>query len=307
MIPPLTLTDPRHEAFALHVASGMPPSCAYTEAGFSANNANARSKELLQDPDIQDRIGHLKFSLPKSAELKDRYAPSLLLMPQTHEEMLAWLWQVMSGTRKILPIQLRAATLFARMKGWHLAKPPPPEEASAPQPTPLIPGERQALHDLGDITFSSDITQIPCHPNHIQRYHSEMADLALIAGIHHPESRRVLSPSPAVLLPEDIEPPESPPSTQGLLVQASSTTVAPDPQVSPSFPQPTLRTDHGDPKSPSQPLHPQSLTSIHPQMGKNPHTPHHRRTARVSLTLPSSTQQSRSREEQFLASGRVCC
>src|SRR5688572_15352137 len=103
MTPPTTLPDPRHEAFAFALARGLSPRLAYVEAGYSSSNARLRSQELAADPAILARVEHLKACLPHIEAMKARFAPSLLLMPETPDELLAWLWQIMSGTRQIMP------------------------------------------------------------------------------------------------------------------------------------------------------------------------------------------------------------
>jgi hypothetical protein len=76
-----TLENPRHETFALSLAQGATPEAAYRAAGFSDNNRKARARELAEDPDIAERVAHLKTCLPHIDALRDRFAPSILLMP----------------------------------------------------------------------------------------------------------------------------------------------------------------------------------------------------------------------------------
>ncbi len=163
-----SLPDSRHESFAFHLASGYAPAGAYVLAEFSPNNAKARAEELCKDQAIQDRVAHYRACLPRIHELRDRFAPSLLLMPETQDQMLAWLWQVMNGTRQVTPLQLRAATLFSRMKGWSLARPQAASssadaalsgEQSSPaqsRPTPLKDSEQQFLATFNVHNIATD-------------------------------------------------------------------------------------------------------------------------------------------------------
>ncbi|GAA5138371.1 hypothetical protein GCM10023213_17050 [Prosthecobacter algae] len=176
--PPLTLRDPRHEAFAFHLASGHSASAAYLLAGFSPNNARTRAKDLATAPSIRARTAHLKTCLPHITELRNHHAPSLLLMPETQEQMLAWLWQVISGARTVLPIQLRAATLFCRLRGWHLAK----NLLAQPQPeaAPLSDEERHILATFSRHTAANDLATRPTASESLVTYTAAMADLALL-------------------------------------------------------------------------------------------------------------------------------
>lgn len=176
--PPLTLRDPRHEAFAFHLASGHSASAAYFLAGFSPNNARTRAEDLAATPSIRARTAHLKTCLPHITELRNHHAPSLLLMPETQEQMLAWLWQVISGARTVLPIQLRAATLFCRLRGWHLAK----NLLAQPQPeaAPLSDEERHILATFSRHTVANDLATRPTAPESLVTYTAAMADLALL-------------------------------------------------------------------------------------------------------------------------------
>lgn len=190
---PLTLRDPRHEAFAFHLASGHPASAAYLLAGYSPNNARTRAEDLAATPSIRARIAHLKTCLPQITELRDRHAPSFLLMPETQEQMLAWLWQVISGARTILPIQLRAATLFCRLRGWHLAK----NLLAQPQPeaAPLSDEERHILATFSRHSVANDLATRPVAPESLVTYTAAMADLALLNG---PPLQEAPKSSPAV-------------------------------------------------------------------------------------------------------------
>lgn len=182
---PLTLPDPRHEAFATHLASGHDPVTAYLQAGFSAKNANLRSRQLARSPEIVLRTAHLRTCLPQIAELRDRFAPSLLLMPQTREEMLVWLWQIMNGSRPVLPLQFRAAALYCRLQGWHLNRPNrssqaeaiSPAPSAASEPTTLSDTQRALLASLNRQTLASDLTGLPPAEEALTRFTSLMADL----------------------------------------------------------------------------------------------------------------------------------
>ncbi len=204
---PATLPDARHEAFAFHVASGYQPGCAYTMAGFSGNNARSRGRDLLQEPNVRDRAAYLRTCLPRMTRLRDRFAPSLILMPETQDQMLAWLWQVMNGTRRVLPLQLRAATLFARMKGWHLTKPLPQGEP-APAPTPLVDDERQVLAALSAETVGHDLALRAPSSRRIVGLSSDLADIALVETL-----RKIPSSAPATSPPALMDPQESPSQT----------------------------------------------------------------------------------------------
>ncbi|GAA5141029.1 hypothetical protein GCM10023213_24550 [Prosthecobacter algae] len=181
---PLTLPDPRHEAFATHLASGHDPVTAYLQAGFSAKNANLRSRQLARSPEIVLRTAHLRTCLPQIAELRDRFAPSLLLMPQTREEMLVWLWQIMNGSRPALPLQFRAAALYCRLQGWHLNRPNrssqteaiSPAESASSEPA-LSDTQRALLASLNRQTLASDLTGLPPAEEALTRFTSLMADL----------------------------------------------------------------------------------------------------------------------------------
>ena len=180
---PLTLSDPRHEAFATHLASGHNPVTAYLQAGFSAKNANLRSRQLARSPEIVLRTAHLRSCLPQITELRDRFAPSLLLMPQTREEMLVWLWQVMNGSRPVLPLQFRSAALYCRLQGWHLNRPNRSSQAEAISPAPsaasapLSDTQRALLASLNRQTLASDLTGLPPAEEALTRFTSLMADL----------------------------------------------------------------------------------------------------------------------------------
>jgi hypothetical protein len=57
------LTNPRHEKFALLVASGLTPTKAYVEAGFSARGARQSAHRLLRDPDVSLRVAEATMDL----------------------------------------------------------------------------------------------------------------------------------------------------------------------------------------------------------------------------------------------------
>lgn len=196
------LQNPRHETFALAIAQGATPEAAYHRAGFSDNNRKARSLQLAQEPEIAERITYLKYSLPRIDNLRDRFAPSVLLMPETASQMKAWLWQVANGTREILPIQLRAATLLCRLNGWHLPsrKADPASPAATPDslipasnsnsapdsnssPAPAYspsPNESHLLATFNKHTITHDTAIRPVPETDSQTFYSSMADVALL-------------------------------------------------------------------------------------------------------------------------------
>ena len=173
----MSLPNPRHEAFALYLAAGHTPESAYLQAGFSSNNVKARAKRLAKDPDIRDRVADLRPCLPRIADLHHRFAPSLMIMPETRQQMIAWLWQVMSGTRRLQPLQFRAAALFARLNGWHLTKPIPPDQEKPA--VPLTSAEAAALAAYNTLTAEADTACQPVDKDHLHHLYSALADLAL--------------------------------------------------------------------------------------------------------------------------------
>jgi hypothetical protein len=212
MSAPITLTNPRHEAFALALARGHLPATAYRLAGFSDSNAKARALALAQEPHIAARIQHLRACLPHIETVHQHFAPSLLLVPETRGEMIAWLWQIANGTRAVVPTQLRAATLLCRLKGWHLKPPAAPpadpspdgdapsvapnatpseQPAPPPKPPPLIPSERATLARMGRLQAESEATLQSLPAEQTDRFYSTMADLAIIAAHRYPETRPV--------------------------------------------------------------------------------------------------------------------
>eukprot|EP01031_Cornospumella_fuschlensis_P040310 gene40310-49119_t len=172
---PLTLPNPRHEAFALSLAAGASPDVAYREAGFTTNNTKARAAQLEANPQIQARISHLRSCLPRIMQLEQTFAPPSLTMPQTKKEMAAYLWQVGSGVRKIPPIQLRAITLFIRINGWHITKP----DKAPPPPMTMTDEESQLLaqHNAATVAADQNLQTVPATTT--TRFYSTMADLAL--------------------------------------------------------------------------------------------------------------------------------
>ncbi|HYF35935.1 MAG TPA: hypothetical protein VD994_11635, partial [Prosthecobacter sp.] len=210
MYPPTTLPDSRHEAFALALAQGMPPTAAYIHAGHTGNNAKARGAALAKDPDIAQRADYLRACLPRIRDLQARFAPSTLFIPQTKDQLQAWLWQVATGARQVTALQFRAAALLARLKGWHLAshtsntaKPkrphrsadpegmPPPPDDPQPNPTPdpgsqpdlittLGPEERAHLADFIQQTITADTASALMPPELEAAFLSRMADAFLV-------------------------------------------------------------------------------------------------------------------------------
>ena len=144
------LPNPRHETFALHLAEGFTLAYAYEAAGFPAKNAKTRATHLARNPAIAERIGYLKACLTLQTSPG---AQSSLSIPETRDQLSIWLWQVASGIRQINTRQLRAATLLARLKGWHLhpaaRKPRPfhipgqPWPDSPPPPAPEVSGSME--------------------------------------------------------------------------------------------------------------------------------------------------------------------
>jgi len=234
---PLTLPDPRHEAFATHLASGQDPVSAYLQAGFSVKNAKLRSRQLARSPAIILRTAHLKICQPQIAELRDHFAPSLLLMPETKAEMLAWFWQVMNGSRSVQPLQLRAATLFCRLRGWHVARHPqrtfatdnaPSSNQGSKSLTKLSASQRAVLANLNREILASELTGFPASTETLLHFQSLMADLQLTstqpaAQTSSPPSEPISAPQAASLPPAQAIPQQIPtpspaqtPHNQGL-------------------------------------------------------------------------------------------
>lgn len=203
MFPPLALADSRHEAFALALAEGAPPAAAYKHAGFPAKNAKARGAALAKDPDVIHRVDYLRCCLPLVCDLQARFAPSTLLLPQTREEMLAFLWQITTGARTITPVQMRAAALVSRIQGWHLAanarSPAPPADASktARQTSPPAPlktsggsHEHAVLAAAAAEVAAADSALTPLDPQRTAQLKSAIADAFLrdIAHLIDPEA-----------------------------------------------------------------------------------------------------------------------
>jgi hypothetical protein len=189
-----TLPDPRHETFASLRASGHDVASAYVHAGYSVKNIKQRSRKLLHNPSIQARINHLKACLPRIAELHDHHCPSLLLMPETRHEMLVWLWQVMNGTREVRPAQMRAATLYCRMRGWHLGKGLPAAESSTP--ADITPAEQALLAMASRENIAHERTGTPRPPESLTRFQTLMADHALPSLRQDSLGRPIPTPAP---------------------------------------------------------------------------------------------------------------
>jgi hypothetical protein len=99
--PPL---KPRHQAFAAALASGLPPSAAYREAGYSAKNSKARALALRADPTVASEVVTLQT----------------LRLEQWHET-------VCSGSQPCDDMQRQAGLLIAqllRIRCQELQKPP---------------------------------------------------------------------------------------------------------------------------------------------------------------------------------------
>ncbi|HYE78836.1 MAG TPA: hypothetical protein VEI97_12700 [bacterium] len=263
MSPP-TLTPPRHETFAIALAQGYSPALAYRHAGFSGNNLKARSARLARNKDIALRVAHLKATLPRINTLRERYAPSALLLPETKEQMSACLWQIATGERPITSLQFRAVALLCRLNGWHLtpqhhrkltrpnkhtridgqpwpAPEPEPQSAPAdttppaPPPLTLTPAERAHITRLAHLTIQADLNHTPLSPKPLEAYISAMADLVLPG------------------------PPSAAPTTPGDTASASQPTT-PNP---PEIPK----------KSPSQPVEPEPVRPETAQAGTKNQTP----------------------------------
>ncbi len=159
-------------------------------------------------------------------------------MPETQEQMLAWLWQVISGARTVLPIQLRAATLFCRLRGWHLAKnllAQPQSEAA-----PLSDEERHILATFSRHTLANDLATRPTTPESLVTYTAAMADLALLNGPPLQEAPKCSPSAPAPIQPA---------------TNRTGDSTSPDGETAPQ----------------QQPVNPQHLTSIpSPNGGKGP-------------------------------------
>ncbi|HYE76648.1 MAG TPA: hypothetical protein VEI97_01550, partial [bacterium] len=187
-----TLPNSRHEAFAQALAQGYPPPFAYTHAGFDSRNAKARASRLAKNKTIRQRVKILTTTLPRIQALQARFAPSALLMPESKEQMAAWLWQIATGQRHILPHQLRAATLFARLNGWHLLTPSRPKHPSphtadpaTPVSFPVTPAQRSLLTTLAQQIIAADQAHQPLSPDLAQAFLATMTD-TLIGSPDHP-------------------------------------------------------------------------------------------------------------------------
>ncbi|MDZ4289244.1 MAG: S9 family peptidase [Prosthecobacter sp.] len=155
------LDNCRHEAFAFALAAGESVAGAYDAAGFHPKNRKARSEALSQQPDVIARVKHLVETVPNLMDLWRSHAPSFDTMPapsgretaseaarrvrtrvaspkQTARAMNGWLWQVLTGRRKVHHLQMQAARLYARINHWDRA----PKKGDAPTAPPLrlVPG-----------------------------------------------------------------------------------------------------------------------------------------------------------------------
>jgi hypothetical protein len=278
----LTLPDPKHEAFATLRASGHDVASAYLHAGFSVKNVKSRARKLVRNPDIQARIDHLKSCLPRITELQAHHCPSLRLMPETRHEMLVWLWQVMNGTRAVKPAQMRAATLYCRMRGWHLAKLLPDEDPStstsipattaepsastSPTPSPVetITQHEQAILAMINVeNIAHERTGMPLPQQKVFKFQSLMADQAHTCcrstpiGLPIPEPIPELAQPPVPGSPQPIAPsPSSLPVRHVLPVRPVLASSPPSTPVSHDY-QTAKSTIQ---KSPSQPALQQRLT-----------------------------------------------
>ena len=278
-----TLPNPRWESFALTLAAGCSPEESYRDAGFSDKNAKARAQALRDHPDIKARVAHLRTCLPRILTLQQRFAPSFLVMPQSREEMVAWLWQVMSGSRRIPPMQLRAATLFVRLNGWHLTKPTPPGEG---KPVEFLNDqERHALALFSSINAETDAQLQPPDEADSRNLYSALADAAL----KHPPSLiatyapNYLTPEPAAetvpapAAPTTPQPPAPSPKPAAVSPRTTEARKTPTPVCTPlpqSTPPPAAATTvtaknpaaapapNGEPKSPFNPLGAQQVAPI---------------------------------------------
>ena len=75
------LEDPRHEAFALGVATGLIPARAYANAGFNTEGARQNAHRLAADADVSLRIQEIRIQISKQViagvvarEIADRNA-----------------------------------------------------------------------------------------------------------------------------------------------------------------------------------------------------------------------------------------
>ncbi|GAA5139994.1 hypothetical protein GCM10023213_21730 [Prosthecobacter algae] len=307
-----TLPDPRHETFASLRASGHDVASAYVHAGYSVKNIKQRSRKLLQNPAIQARINHLRGCLPRIAELHDHHCPSLLLMPETRHEMLVWLWQVMNGTREVRPAQMRAATLYCRMRGWHLGKGLP--SAESPAPADITPAEQALLAMASRENIAHERTGTPRSPESLTRFQTLMADHALPSLRQDTLGRPIPTPIPtptpapeAILTPlaahasphesRNQNPPPVYPAHSAIL---SKIPLPESESASHSFP-PSLFLHQSSPlesptKSPPQPAvsqHLNLLPSPSPQPFPSPHIVTALPSAKIPRSVPAITRPRR--------------
>ncbi|TDU80876.1 hypothetical protein EI77_00176 [Prosthecobacter fusiformis] len=276
-----TLPDPRHEAFSRLLASGHDFPSAYVHAGYSVKNIKTRSRQLASHPAIRARVAHLQKCLPEINDLQQHFAPSLRLMPETQDQMLAWLWQVMNGTRKVLPLQLRAATLFCRLKGWHLTKPLPAEQQPQPKAAHLTDLEQTLLAGLNRQNIAQELTGLPTPTGAIDQFRSQMADLDLIAYFDSPQTRPYPQPIPESELPNLLPtpkpaPPPIPPTEIAHLedrLTSLETEITTHLTLHRHPPITSPKPPNGEPTSPPQSIDPQPFIPLNPQMGKKS-TPH---------------------------------
>ncbi|MDZ4286785.1 MAG: hypothetical protein U0984_02440, partial [Prosthecobacter sp.] len=114
----LPLENPRHEAFAFALATGSIPSDAYRSVGYSAKNCKVRALDLVRRPGVIERINFLLEHLPHASQLRWLHAPEFTTMPESVEQMSAWLWQAMNGSRKLTSTQWQAAKLYSKLHKW---------------------------------------------------------------------------------------------------------------------------------------------------------------------------------------------
>ena len=78
------LKNARHEKFAQAVASGMSATAAYTEAGYTAKDADVAGPRLLGNVGVSARILHLKNENAKASKL-------------SREDIIHWLERIITG------------------------------------------------------------------------------------------------------------------------------------------------------------------------------------------------------------------
>ncbi|MDZ4288721.1 MAG: hypothetical protein U0984_12220 [Prosthecobacter sp.] len=267
-MPPLL--NPRYEAFAFALAAGSTVGEAYDEAGFHPNNRRSRADMLSQSPKVQARVAHLRATLDPAA-LRRRHAPAFTTIPQTKEDMKAWLWQIMAGVRKISIRQWQAAKLFARMNGWDALLRKELSKAKPGAPQPATPAEPDAKTDLDFEPDLPETTRVSLYLLSLIQADKEALRSAnpIEPELHdfeyYPDS--VYSDPP--LLGEPWPEPPPPPDRSA----ATQEPEFPTPPHDPSVPLPPLRKwvtpspwgffgdTLGDIKSPSQSPDPQASTT----------------------------------------------